>query len=121
MLDTWGYQYGWGRYFYRRERQVRDNYDKAYAYAGVPVGEFYWINPSANGCNIIHVETGATALRSDGTFRDDYTTYQGIPWCAVHPAPANCSTSTWQTISVEGAWFFTHEVEWRCDNVDIRG
>lgn len=59
VLSTVGGTSGWGNYESTRHRQVRDNYAKPYSYAGTPVGENCWINPSENGCNIVEIRTGS--------------------------------------------------------------
>lgn len=105
-----------GHYLKHRIYQVWDNYDLAWNYANFPVTESY--TTGDNGCNI-SVATGSGFTDSDGRFPDDYGTDAnappGIPACQSRPS---CRTDTRQTVVVAGV-SFSHDVIWRCGNVDI--
>jgi hypothetical protein len=102
-----------GSYNYNRERilQVLDQYGVPMQIAGMAVTESYSPNPPSGNCTSSTITTGSGATNSDGKFQDNY-------YLAGGPNP--CSSSSTQTVRVNGRTVATFSVTWHYSTVDIQ-
>ncbi len=107
-----------GSYLRTRHYRVWDNYGRWYAFHGTPVTESIWTS-GQNGCNITGYRTGNGWVNNLALFPDDYGTGAGdpLPACLLE-SHRNCVTRATQRYEIAGVGF-THEIDWRCDNVVV--